>query len=204
MFESYVRSIVEAAVKPIQAAQYGLALCKKQGSITLYDPAALLRDPTSSLPNIGESYSRIVMAHLKYVTKTVGGEKLNEVKSAAAKHGYGPVIYDALLNTGWTMPDRLSVSHEALRVWKYYANKRGDVSMKPLPAAFRVSDDDEYHDEELELVNSAYFLPELQPGYSELTDAHEEFVRSLKPYHTAESVEKYLSKAGDLLFGELY
>jgi len=204
MFESYVRSIVEAAVKPMQAAENGLALCKKQGSITLYDPAKLLSDPTGSLPNIGQSYSKIVMAHLKYVTKSAGGEKLNQVKSAAAKHGYGPVIYDALLNTGWTMPDRLSVSHEALRVWNYYANKRGDVSMKPLPPAFCVPDDDVYNDEQLKLVNSAYFVPDLQSGYSELIDAHEEFVRALRPYHTANSVETYLSKAGDLLFGELY
>lgn len=204
MLESHIRSIVEAAVKPMQAVENGLALCQKPGSITLYDPAALLSDPTAPLPNVGQSYSKIVMAHLKYITKSVGGEKLNQVKSAAAKHGYGPVIYDALLNTGWTMPDRLSVSHEALRVWNYYAKKRGDVSMKALPAAFRVPDDDEYDDEQLALVNSAYSLSELQSGYTELTDAHEEFVRSLRPYHTANSVETYLSKAGDLLFGELY
>lgn len=204
MIRNLVKSIVEGAVKPSEALHDGLALCHSVGNITLYDPSELAKSPSDPLPNVSTSYSRIVRASLKYRVKVANGESFNEVKSAAAKHGYGPIVYDVLLHSGWTMPDRLSVSHEALRVWKYYTNKRGDVSTKALPRIFLVSDDDEYSDDELPLINSAYHLPELHSEYSELFDAHEDFLRSLHPYHTKSSVESYLSKAGALLFGDLY
>ena len=56
-----------------------------------------------------------------------------EVQGSRAKQGWGPMLYDvameyATLHGGGLMSDRDSVSGAARKVWKYYAENRGDVS----------------------------------------------------------------------------
>jgi len=60
-----------------------------------------------------------------------------EVSSAAAPHGWGPLLYDvamewASLNGGGLISDRDQVSHEARAVWDYYMNNRPDVTAHQL------------------------------------------------------------------------
>lgn len=59
------------------------------------------------------------------------------VDGVMAVGGFGPLIYDVAiewctLNGGGLTSDRTSVSPEARNVWKYYANKRPDVTSHQL------------------------------------------------------------------------
>lgn len=53
----------------------------------------------------------------------------NTVRTASAKSGYGPLIYDIVmsLSDNGLMPDRGEVSSSAANVWKYYDKNRNDV-----------------------------------------------------------------------------
>lgn len=53
-----------------------------------------------------------------------------EVLISAAEGGYGPLLYDAVMENvypKWLTPDRKTVSSEASRVWKHYFERRTDV-----------------------------------------------------------------------------
>jgi len=55
------------------------------------------------------------------------------VGTAAAKKGYGPLIYDMVLSSvNGLVPDRISVSPKAQKVWQHYFEKRKDVDHKLL------------------------------------------------------------------------
>lgn len=66
-----------------------------------------------------------------------------EVVHSIARGGWGPFLYDLAMEfTGdkGLIPDRLSVSPEAERVWSYYA-RRSDVRQLPLPDGCRLHAD---------------------------------------------------------------
>jgi hypothetical protein len=53
-----------------------------------------------------------------------------EVLVSAAEGGYGPLLYDAVMENlypKWLTPDRKTVSPDASRVWKHYFDQRSDV-----------------------------------------------------------------------------
>ena len=55
------------------------------------------------------------------------------VKTAAAKKGFGPFLYDLVMaNEGGLVADRSAVSDRAKNVWNYYFHKRPDVEHKLL------------------------------------------------------------------------
>jgi hypothetical protein len=62
-----------------------------------------------------------------------------EMEAVEARHGYGPLLYDLLLElahlsgASGVVPDRSGVSDEAERVWDHYAERRSDVETSPLP-----------------------------------------------------------------------
>ena len=59
------------------------------------------------------------------------------ITQAEAQGGYGPLLYDiAIEYSGGLIPDRLSVSREARRVWQYYDNRRPDVFKTQLDDMF--------------------------------------------------------------------
>ena len=78
---------------------------------------------------------------------------------AKAAHGYGPLLYDVLiefaseLGRGVT-PDRESVSPEAKGVWSHYLNKRSDITRKILDYKQTpfITLDDKYDDCESSVV----------------------------------------------------
>lgn len=56
-----------------------------------------------------------------------------EVRYVAAEKGWGPFMYDVAMSlTPGLMPDRLSVSSDAKRIWDHYYNQRNDVKVTPL------------------------------------------------------------------------
>jgi hypothetical protein len=65
-----------------------------------------------------------------------------EMEAVEARHGYGPLLYDLLLElahlsgASGVVPDRSGVSDEAERVWDHYAERRSDVETSPLPEGY--------------------------------------------------------------------
>ena len=59
------------------------------------------------------------------------------ISLASAKQGWGPLLYDVLMEVATEMgkgltPDRRSLSDSAKRVWSYYFSNRGDISKNVL------------------------------------------------------------------------
>jgi TP901 family phage tail tape measure protein len=90
--------------------------------------------------------SRISASYLKGTGQGVGAvhadsiqasRKLFSVQSSGANQGYGPKLYDVVMeaataNGGMLVSDRLSVSQDAYGVWSKYFSSRPDVSKTPL------------------------------------------------------------------------
>ena len=90
--------------------------------------------------------TRISAAYLKGTGGGVGAvhadsiqasRKLFSVQSSGANEGYGPKLYDIVMeaataNGGMLVSDRLSVSQDAYGVWSKYFSDRPDVSKTPL------------------------------------------------------------------------
>ena len=67
----------------------------------------------------------------------LGSAPLFSVQSSSATKGYGPKLYDAVMegvteSGNQLVSDRHSVSPSAYNVWKYYFKNRGDVKKTPL------------------------------------------------------------------------
>lgn len=57
------------------------------------------------------------------------------VSKSSAPEGFGPLLYDVILELAGergVAPDRLTVSEDALAVWDFYLNSRGDVKKAQL------------------------------------------------------------------------
>jgi len=59
------------------------------------------------------------------------------ISLSSAKKGWGPLLYDVLMEVATEMgkgltPDRRSLSDSAKRVWSYYFSNRGDISKNVL------------------------------------------------------------------------
>jgi hypothetical protein len=74
-----------------------------------------------------------------YIEAVVTRWNVWELEAVEARHGYGPLLYDLLLELAYlsgasgVAPDRSGVSDEAERVWDHYAERRSDVEAGPLP-----------------------------------------------------------------------
>jgi hypothetical protein len=141
-----LRTIVEAAVEPARAKAQGTAvIVTTMGddvSVIAYDPKQLIDDviqgvkagddPVDSVEKNGTAaIVGIVSMH------PAGNEEgpchgAYIVQAAAARQGYGPLLYDLAMSLGRpVVPDRKSVSPAARNVWDRYVS-RGDVSKLPL------------------------------------------------------------------------
>ncbi len=106
------------------------------------------RSSTKNFGKIGlwNEGNRISASYLKGTGQGVGAvhadsiqasRKLFSVQSSGANQGYGPKLYDVVMeaataNGGLLVSDRLSVSPDAYGVWEYYFKNRGDVGKTPL------------------------------------------------------------------------
>ena len=106
------------------------------------------RSSTKNFGKIGlwNEGNRISASYLKGTGQGVGAvhadsiqasRKLFSVQSSGANQGYGPKLYDVVMeaataNGGMLVSDRLSVSQDAYGVWSKYFSSRPDVSKTPL------------------------------------------------------------------------
>jgi len=79
----------------------------------------------------GEITGSVEANYLKYEPNMLA------VESSAVDRGYGPTLYDILLEvTGsdgkWVVADRHSISDTAYNIWKFYYLNRDDVEKKEL------------------------------------------------------------------------
>jgi hypothetical protein len=187
-----IRTLVEAAVNSTIANNQGLALMRKpQGSMTayvLYDPVHI--EPMFSNDDLITSDSKAIIGYL--VVQTHQGECWNagEVKLAAAKSGYGPLMYQYAMNdyAGGIFPDRQETSKAAQAVWKKF-EQRPDTEKRKFdditsPITPPKEDDCELawgtklHGDTA-FLNQAYDAPGDASGRSNLLQNHEDFLQML-------------------------
>lgn len=164
-----VRFIVESAVTGEQATSNELALVRqKEGHVivyVLYDPRAVNQFIESSdypKMNLSPHLDNMVYGFLAVQPHEGGCWDASEIKNAAAKQGYGPLVYDlAMSDSNGIMPDRISVSKDAQNIWQFYAKKRSDVSRKKFddfnePKTEESNDDCTLVDDPTDTLNYAY------------------------------------------------
>ncbi len=143
---SALRTLVEAAVEPGRAAAQGTAvIVVKTGedvSVIAYDPKQLIDDVIRGVKSGDDPIDSVekngTAAIIGIVSMHPAGEKEGPchgayvVQAAAARKGYGPMLYDLALSLGRpVVPDRTSVSPAARKVWDRYVT-RSDVTKTPL------------------------------------------------------------------------
>lgn len=140
LLRKYVKTLLEAAVVGTAAASQGLALFRSQNAgkveYILYDGEAFLFE-TKDLPADELVFTSIDPGEIIYgylVVSPHQGECWDaaEVKYAAARKGFGPLMYEmALADFGSIMSDHgVGSSNAARNVWKKFSN-RSDIIAKP-------------------------------------------------------------------------
>ena len=142
-----LKRLIEAAVSPSEASSQGLALIIKEmgdGDVyVVYDPEHLLDWCIEGVKNGDKPEDSIQKNGTGGVVGVIATEKNKSkygpcndgvvVTNAAAKKGYGPMVYDIVLSMGNPVsPDRNAVSKDAQAVWNTYLNSRSDVEKIPL------------------------------------------------------------------------
>lgn len=115
-----------------------------------------------------------------------------EMTRSAAEKGYGPMMYDFILMAmypGGILPDRDSISDQALNIWKYYFKNREDVKKVKLKKGdpgyvtnYSLPHQDERTQSSvsnLNVMNTMYFLPPSEE-YNRLLKNGEEFILKYK------------------------
>ena len=116
-----------------------------------------------------------VLGHL--ATETEDG--LCRVTTSAARHGWGPLLYDiAMAHTtdrGLALcSDRITVSSGAYRVWEYYLGRRTDVEALECPRNARHT-----RDKTDPVLNHAFKLRIQPEAFAEMVDLGEELLKRL-------------------------
>jgi hypothetical protein len=131
-----IRHLLEAAVGGQQAVANELALYRKgMGEAVvyvLYDPTTLEEQIPLYQDGAGD-ISSVIYGYLKVWPHSGESWNAGEVGEAAAKKGYGPLMYELAMSDfeNGLMPDRTSTSAAARNIWKVF-NQRTDVGKKPL------------------------------------------------------------------------
>jgi hypothetical protein len=142
-----LKRLIEAAISPSEASSQGLALVIKEmgdGDVyVVYNTEHLTYwclegikegdDPNDSIQKNSTGAIVGVIATERNKSKYGPCNDGVVVTNAAAKKGYGPMVYDVVLSMGDPVsPDRSSVSKDALSVWDTYLKSRSDVEKIPL------------------------------------------------------------------------
>ncbi len=148
MFVKFIalKQLIEAAVQPQNAGAQGTAiLVLKSGedvSVVAYDPSKLIDDVLQGVNDGDDSFETLEKNGTPAIVGIVSMHPANEmmdgkchgsyiVQAAAARKGYGPMIYDLALSLGRPVTsDRHNVSGDAKKVWDKYMS-RGDVKKLP-------------------------------------------------------------------------
>jgi len=215
-----VRSILEAAVNSQAAASTGLAFMRKpdrgdRTTYVLYAPAVI----EQMLTNGNIEASEVAKAIYGYMSiKTHQGECWNagEVKLSAAQKGYGPLMYQYVMNdyAGGLFPDRGSVSQAARGVWQKY-NQRADTVKKKFDDKKNPKTPDPGDDCELSTgttvdgdeayLNQAYDAPGDAGGRSTLMANHANFLAAMaQKKFNKQVVETMIENIGDEYFSDRY
>lgn len=140
------------AISSEQASKKSLALAipKKSGNniYVLYDANVLTniyeqeladisnkRDKQEVAESVMDRFEEVIYATIQ-VDRSFGKNRqygVPTVVQAAARKGYGPLMYDIVMSIeGGLVPDRSTVSASASHVWSHYYDMRTDVDVKLL------------------------------------------------------------------------
>jgi hypothetical protein len=203
-----------------QAAKGGLALFRGQRSgriiYVLYDPKALAEEskqPGFYSMRFSRPLDQIVVAFIKAMPHSGDCNDAMEVKMSAASKGYGPLMYDIVMSDGdgGLMPDRVSTSGQAKKLWQFYGSKRGDVKKVPFdnaddPKTPQEDDDCAFVDDKDDVLNYSYDGPGQASAKSQLMQRHEDVVAQFEEAGgmKRQSLEGLLMNLGDTLFDTKY
>ena len=138
LLREYIRELLTEramGVEDVLKARYYVVVSEDASSfeIKLYK-----NDPRPALGKARLPYSSIgvIAAEKPAASRGLGCLGAYEVvwSNAEEASGYGPLLYDLAMELATSkgsgiMADRHSVSDDAFRVWKYYANRRPDVEV---------------------------------------------------------------------------
>ena len=192
--------IAEDAVKPSQAEQKGLALLRVNDgdeghTYVLYDPAHAYDLFKNAATGKGKSeISPQLIASEDFIVAMINCTKpehpsndASEIHLAAAKKGYGPMMYDIVMGMeGGLISDRHAVSKFARGVWAKYKN-RNDVKASLLddyedPKTKDPNDDATVFDGGKENpLNYSYTIART-PKASELMSKHEDLIDAIEKF----------------------
>lgn len=182
------KSLKEEAVQ--NTSTENLSLATSGHSLLLFDSQAVLTEINKSSDKLVDPKKTIAKLIRQNIygfidLEEVGGsEKCGDdvvsIGMAAARRGYGPVMYDFALSMvypKYIIPDRGSVSSQAAKVWKYYLTNRPDVSKVLIPGA----------------IDGSCSLPESEYDFKEIYELYD--VKD--SIDEAEYVIKHYSKKGE-------
>lgn len=203
-----------------QATKGGLALFRGQRSgrilYILYDPKALAEEvqkPGFLSMRFSRPIDQIVLGFLKAMPHSGDCNDALEVKMSAAAKGYGPLLYDIAMSDGdgGLMPDRVSTSDQAKKLWQFYGSKRGDVKKVPFdnaddPKTPEEDDDCPFVDDKDDVLNYSYDGPGQAGAKSQLMQRHEDVAAQVaeKLGVKKQALENILMNMGDTLFDTKY
>lgn len=125
-------------MSPQEAEQGGLALLPRSSgssrSWNLVNTSLVLDRVKQGVP-LSQALRAGLLGYLQVMPNQKCGEGVWSVAYSAAEKGFGPLIYDiglSMVHPGWVIPDRFSVSTDALKVWDRYLHGRSDVEKEPL------------------------------------------------------------------------
>lgn len=204
VLRQFVRAcLVEAAVAIDHAVASGLALMiKDEGElqkVVLYGPDQLMDAIVDRRQADIDATVRSIFASAAHRAAPHCGDDVRRVELSAARHGYGPMLYDILMSQGaWIMPDRQDVSPSASMLWQRYG-ARSDVEFRPLDPSCRTFTRQQdprgaYLDRACRLRNPLD-LTSLVARHSEAMKRFEDLVDSGE-VKTAMTYEKFMARAG--------
>lgn len=214
---SYIRFLVEAAVGGDAATKGGLALFRGQRSgrvmYILYDPKVLadeVKRPEFFSMRFSRPIDQIILGFIKAMPHSGDCHDAMEVKMSAASKGYGPLMYDIVMSDGdgGLMPDRVSTSGQAKKLWQFYGDKRSDVKKKPFdderdPKTPEKDDDCALVGDDV--LDAAYDGPGQSGTKSQLMQRHEEVAHQFEEHGLKkQALENVLMNMGDTLFDTKY
>lgn len=217
---NYIRLLVEAAISGEQAVKGGLALFRAQHSnriiYVLYDSKALAEEaqqPGFFSMRLTRPLDQVVLGFIKAMPHFGECNDAIEIKKSAATKGYGPLMYDIVMSDGegGLMPDRVSTSTQAKKLWQFYSAKRGDVKKVPFdnaddPKTPEPNDDCPFVDDKDDVLNYSYDGPGQSGAKAQLMSRHEEIVDQIadKIGVKKQAVENILMNMGNALFDMKY
>jgi len=203
-----------------QAASQGLALFRKQQGhqvvYILYDAKALVdasQEPGFLSSRMSKPIDEILFGYVKAFPHAMDScWNATEIKFSAATKGYGPLMYDIVMSDseGGLMPDRVSVSPAAQKVYQFY-KKRGDVDVKPFDDIEDPKTPDEIDDCTLmndpnKFLNYAYDGPGQSGAKAKLMQNHEKVVDEIEKKGDLKrnAIEGILVNMGHTFFDKKY